>query len=243
MIQLKSLWHYQLKPLLPVLLKVYVLTLCPFFVLAIAGLLAGVPIQYLTQDPAAITGAPFYVGLFSNISVLFWCASAAVCFFSFLALKESVNNREFSSFCLFSGFVTTLLLLDDFFLLHESVFPKYLNIPEKLVYAGYGIIILLYLLRFRVVILKTEFLPLLLAFSFFGLSGTIDLLQQEFSLLRAGLQSLLEDGIKLLGIVSWCTYFVRVCIRQIRCAILLQQANLNEVQDIRKIQSKQYKLK
>lgn len=241
--ELKSIWHHQLKPLLPVLLKIYIPTICAFFVVAIAGSLAGVPIQYLTHDPAAIMGAPFYVGLFSNISVLLWCASAAVCFFSFLALKESVNNREFSSFCLFSGFVTTLLLLDDFFLLHESVFPKYLNIPEKLVYAGYGITILLYLLRFRILILKTEFLPLLFALSFFGFSGAFDLLQQAFSLLQSSLQSFLEDGIKLLGVVSWCTYFVRVCARQIKCTILLQQANLNEIQDSRKIQFKQYRLK
>jgi hypothetical protein len=222
---------------------VYVLTLCAFLGLAIAGLLAGVPIQYLTRDPAAIMGAPFYVGLFSNIGVLLWCASAAICFFSFLALKENINDREFSSFCLFSGFVTTLLLLDDFFLLHDSFFPKYLNIPEKLVYAGYSVIILPYLLKFRIIILKTEFLPLLFAFSFFGLSGAIDLLHHQFSSLQIGLQSLLEDGTKLLGVVSWCTYFARVCIRQIRYTILSQQANLNEIWDTRKIESKQHKLR
>ena len=41
-----------------------------------------------------------------------------------------------------------------------------------------------------------------------------------------------EDVAKFLGIVSWFTYFTRVCIKQVRCAILSQQANVNQQRKI-----------
>ena len=111
--------------------------------------------------------------------------------------------------------MTVVLLLDDLFLFHEEVFPEYLHIPQKAVFAGYGIIILLYLISFRASILDTEFLILLFAFGFFGLSIIVD------EILRSMIpqQHLFEDGAKLLGIVSWFAYFARVCVKQIKCAI------------------------
>lgn len=241
---MKSIWYSQLKPLLPILFRTYIPVLCILFAIAIIRLPSGVAIHHLTRDPSAITRTPFYFGLLSNIGVLLWCCSATVCFFSSIVLQKNINNsKEFSSFLLFSGLITVLLLLDDFFLLHEEVFPYYLNVPEKVVYTGYGIAILIYLLRFRTTIVKTEFLLLFFAFAFLGLSVNIDLLQQKFSLLETSLEALLEDGTKLLGIVSWCTYFVRLCIQQVRSTVLFQQTNQKEVQGLYKIQFKQPKVK
>lgn len=73
-----------------------------------------------------------------------------------------------------SGCLTTILLLDDLFLLHEFFIPTYIKIPEKVVYLIYVIFVFLYLKNFRRIIQNTEFIVLLLAFTFFGFSVSVD---------------------------------------------------------------------
>ena len=218
----KSLWHCQVKPLNPLLAYIYIPAIVALLALTLASQLAGIPISYFTRDPSAIMGVPFYIGLLSNLGILLWCSSGAICLFSFIVFRGVVKNTKFASFFLFSGVLTIILLFDDFFLIHESVFPDYLNISEKLFYAGYVPTLLTYLVRFRKIILKTEFMLLLLALSFFGLSIFIDLFQQVFYLIKPNLADLIEDGSKLLGIISWCTYLVRVCIKQVKSKVLFQ---------------------
>lgn len=218
----KSLWLYQVKPLLLILTYIYIPALFALLALTVASQLAGISISYFTRDPSAIMGAPFYIGLLSSLGVLLWCSSAVVCLFSFIIFRGVVKHTEFASFCLFSSVLTIILLFDDLFLIHESVFPQYLNIPEKFFYVSYVIALIVYLVRFRKTILKTEFLLLLLALSFFGLSIIIDLFQQTFHLLRPSLANLIEDFSKFLGILSWCTYFVRVCTKQVSSMVWLR---------------------
>lgn len=219
---MKSLWRCQVKPLLLVLTHIYVPALFALLALTLASQLAGISISYFTRDPSAIMGAPFYIGLLSNLGILLWCSSAVICLFSFIIFRGIVKHTEQTSFFLFSGVLTTVLLFDDLFLIHESVFPQYLNIPEKLFYVSYVIALIAYLVRFRKTILKTEFLLLLLALNFFGLSIIIDLLQQTFHPLKPSLADLIEDFSKFLGILSWCIYFVRLCTKRIRSIVLLQ---------------------
>jgi len=128
----KSIWC-QFKALLPTLFAVYILTLAVLCVFAILSLQTEIPISYFTRDPSAIMGAPFFIGLFSNVGILFWCSSAAICLFTFAVLRKDFDNRELSSFFLFSGLITSILLLDDLFLFHEEVCLKYLHIPEEVV--------------------------------------------------------------------------------------------------------------
>lgn len=217
----KSLWC-QIKPLLLVLTHIYIPALFALIALTLASRLAGISISYLTRDPSAIMGEPFYIGLLSNLGILLWCSSAVVCLFSFVVFRGVVKHAEFATFFLFSSVLTIVLLFDDLFLIHESVFPDYLNIPEKFFYVGYVIALIAYLVRFKKTILKTEFLLLLLALNLFGLSIIIDLFQQTFHLLRPGLANLIEDFSKFLGILGWCTYFVRVCTQQVRSKVWLQ---------------------
>lgn len=221
--KLNLFWYCQIKTLFSILFTVYIPTLFLFCILIAVKLQTQLPISYFTRDPSAIMEVPFYIGMLSNIGILFWCSSAAICLFSCAILRQPVNYREMQSFFLISGIVIFTLALDDFFLFHESVFPKYLHIPEKVIYAVYGTVILLYLLKFRKIILKTDFIILFFGLFFFGLSIIGD------KILGASEQSLFaEDASKFLGIVSWFTYFTRVCIKQIRSAILSQKANVNQ---------------
>ncbi len=211
--RLKSIWYHQLKALLPTLFTAYIPILLLLCILAIVILKTKIPILDLTRDPARTLRAPFYIGLLSHIGVLLWCSSAAICLFSFALLRKDINDRELQSFFLFAGLITSVLLLDDLFQFHEHVFPIYLHIPEKVIYIGYGTMTLLYIIRFKQMILKTEPLLLLFAFGFFGLSIVID------AIIILPLHDLFEDGFKLLGIVSWLTYFTRVFTKQIKCTV------------------------
>jgi len=164
----------------------------------------GIPIGKLTRDPTAIMGAPFYIGLFSQIGIFFWSAAAAICMFSAKVISNRPNSFRLKRFLFISGLLTLLLGLDDIFLLHESVFP-YLGIHEKVVYATYAGLVLFYLIRFYPTILNTKYIFLVMALVFFALSVIFD----KTSI--PGIDPyLLEDGAKMFGIVSWLAYFFSV---------------------------------
>jgi hypothetical protein len=206
------------QPLLPTLLFIHF----PLLVLLLLlGWQTWIPIEALTRDPLAILDKPFYLGALSSIGILFWCASAAFCLFSFLVLKQRRQGRDFANFFLASSGITLFLLLDDLFLIHEQIFPIYLNLSENLVLGGHVVILLSYLICFRKIILRTEFLILLAALGFFALSilADLDMIALPPTSVREGIEALLEDGLKLLGIATWCTYFARAGLEQINSAI------------------------
>lgn len=180
----------------------------------------------LFRDPLAVTGGEFYFGFFSSIGVLIWCASAVTCFFSSLILEQLNHQHSWRLFLLTSGCLTSLLLLDDLFLIHEEFFPKYLGVPSEGIFGIYGVVIILYLVRFYKMIQRTEHkLFLIAAFLCMAISllidGLIDAgLLDSFnsSLLANGRDYLFEDGMKLLGIVSWLIYFGQVSFQRVMYA-------------------------
>lgn len=208
----------QVKTLVPLLLAIYIPTLVTLVVLVIVNIITGIPVRYFMIDPVSEFAAPMYLGLVSNLGVLLWCSTAAVCLFSGGMSLNVSKDREVSLFMLCSGLITSMLLFDDLFLLHEEVLPDHLFIPQKLVFAAYAGLTLTYLFRFKRMILNTEYTLLLLAFGFFGLSVFVDLFVTPEEFLIAGYHGrhLIEDGLKLFGIVTWSAYFIRVCIQKVR---------------------------
>lgn len=217
----------QVKRLLPTFALIYLPLLGLIGSLIVLRLLTNLDLSLITRDPHAVANSllqslepaseqssqqkplfPFYIGLVSNFGVLLWCTTAAVCFFTYMVLRPT--RRQLASFFLWSAGISTVLLFDDLFLIHEEVMPHYLGISEKKVFAGYGVLILGYLLRWWKHIRHTDYLLLVLAFVFFGLSILVDLFAEY------GLKSLfLEDSCKLTGIVSWSAYYLRTCLTQL----------------------------
>lgn len=164
----------------------------------------GVPIGNLTRDPSAVLGGPFHTGILSQTGIFFWSAAAAICMFSVKIISKYPDSFKLKRFLFISGLLTMLLGLDDIFLLHESVFP-YLGIHEKVVYATYAGLVLFYLYKFYPIIITTEYILLVMALGFFALSVIFD----KSSI--PGIDPyLLEDGAKIVGIVSWMAYFFSV---------------------------------
>lgn len=207
-----------LRAQLRLLLLLYVPILLGLGAIAIVRRQTGIHLSFFMEDPASITDTPFYTGVFSNIGILLWCASATVCLLSSAILFKAGGDKNIRSFFLYSGLMISVLLLDDFFLLHETVFPDYLHIPQNLILAGYGLMALLYVLRFRKMLLDLEQLPLFFAFGFLGLSVFFDVLP-----FRIPAHLLFEEGSKLLGIASFLVYFAGQSTGQINLLFLRQQ--------------------
>ena len=198
--QSRSLFPFILKILIPALLVILVMVLLRVF--------CDIPFRTMTLDPvqvmAGMKGNPFY-GWLSDFGVLLWCSAAAVCLFCSACLRAE-GRREEACFLKYSGCITLLLMIDDFFLFHEIDFPRFLGIPGEFLLFSYFLIISFYLYRFHRIIFQTDYLLLVLAFAFLGISFGADILP-----FRIRGQFLVEDGSKFLGIVSWAGYFVRVC--------------------------------
>ncbi len=167
------------------------------------------PVFFL-RDPKSIYEIPFHAGALSNIGVLLWCATASVCVFTALVLHTASAEPNKRKFLLSAGLLTSLLLFDDFFLLHEVFAPQYLGISANVLFFLYAVLSAALFVVFRRVVLRSAYALLLISGVFFSLSILFDELQMI--ILSAapdlrGLQYLLEDGSKLIGITGWFNYF------------------------------------
>ncbi|MDM8568536.1 hypothetical protein QUF50_03285 [Thiotrichales bacterium HSG1] len=200
----------QFKKIIPVLALSYAVIFGLLISVAIVSFYYNIPVAKFTRDPTVILlGHPF-TGVISNIGILFWCSTSAICLFS-SAIHIKNGNAIVSRFLFFSGLLTLLLLLDDLFTFHEAIFPMYFHIPEEAVYSGYLVLVLTFFLKFKDLIIKSEYIILLIACGFFALSILSDIFLPQI-----GWEFLLEDGFKLFGIVTWFIFFVRTCFIQVQ---------------------------
>jgi hypothetical protein len=176
----------------------------PIGFVLLLNVLRNVPIGDLTRDPTATIGAPIYTGFLSQVGILFWAGAGAICMLSTTVASSISHKHVLTRFFFASALLIVLLGLDDAFLLHEEVFP-YLGFAEEVVFASYTGLILIYLFAFRSFIFKTEYVLLGMGFLSFGMSVGLDVITP-----RGVDLLLLEDGAKLVGIVSWLVYFYRL---------------------------------
>lgn len=178
---------------------------------ALVSIVMDRPIYVFTRDPAALVDiSPFY-GLVSNLGILLWFGGAVISLFSALLLWRRDRSLQVIGFLIISGLFSMVLMLDDLFMLHEHVVPKFLRIPQRAVIAIYPILAVLYLLRYRELILRTNYWFLILGFGFLAVSVGSDLIPPFL----ADWHPLFEDGAKFLGIVSWFIYLANLCYLEI----------------------------
>jgi hypothetical protein len=145
---------------------------------------------------------PVYIGLVSNIGVLFWSAAAAISVFTGFVMNRVKKDKASGGFFLLSGLLSSVFLADDFFMIHDIIFPDYLGINDHFIYLVYFLILLVIFLKHRRFLLKRSPWPILIA-SFFlmGVSAVIDM-----DFLPGGID--VEDTFKIFGIVAYSAYMV-----------------------------------
>lgn len=199
----------QLRNAAPVMVIAYAVTTAILSVVIYIGMEYNIELDHFTQDPVTVMDAPFYLGFFSHFGILFWCGTAILCFYTRIILRNTSTDSEQLKFLFYSGLLTSLLLFDDLFLLHEDVFPEFLNLNKGTVYLVYVNIIILYLLLFRREILNSEFIILMVASMLIAISQFVDMLPMPIPE-----DSFLEDAVKLFGIVTWFIYYARYCFQR-----------------------------
>lgn len=165
-------------------------------------------VSTFTLDPAVLLGASPFLGVASNLGILLWAGTAAITLFTAMLLQRRDQQPDFATFLRGAGLLTGWLLLDDLFLFHEWLFPIVLGIPQALVLIVYCGAVALFLRRYVALILRTDYWLLVLALAWFSLSVGVDQLATD--VFARNVLYFVEDGAKLLGIVGWLGYFVRV---------------------------------
>jgi hypothetical protein len=185
----------------------------PLLVLVISvGLheLDGVDFGAISRDQAQEFHAYPLVGAQSTIAGLVWFSAATVAFLTVALLRRAGRGGEDRTwFLAVVGLFTLIMGVDDIFMLHDELGPRYLNIDETPFILFYIIAITGILVVFRRTILRLDPLLLCLAVAFLAGSVVIDHFQEQLD--GSPYRLFFEDGFKFLGIVGWCGYLVRQC--------------------------------
>jgi hypothetical protein len=177
-----------------------------------------VPMSNLIRDPAAILSGRFYDGFVSNVGVLLWCATSAICLFRGCELWSRRRNDGAARFLLSAGSLTSIFLLDDLFMAHEQILPDVFGLPEKALLAAYPLLLCAHLLINRQPIMQADVVILLLALGFFAVSNVVDVVvPYHFHDTAVGQEVnrgvILEEASKFLGISAWTAFHLRAAWR------------------------------
>jgi hypothetical protein len=201
----------------------YVASIIAPAALVLAVLSTGVDPWVVLRDPIAAMGgsaAQLHYGMLSNLGILIWAAAASICLFV-AATDQARLSTEGRHFLLVAGTLTSILTIDDLFMLHENVDGAFAYLPYVL--AGW-----FYLYRFGNLILSLDTALIAAAVAFMGMSVAMDILielRAQWNLSSqpdlAGARrdrsepppsfgvGFMEDVFKFLGICSWSVFHVR----------------------------------
>jgi hypothetical protein len=191
----------QRRALLPVLLVLFALYAAATLALVALSAATGTPLAFLTRDVAATLGAKFYLGVLSSVGALLWCAAATTCYLGAAVLRRFADQRECAGFLLGSGVLLTALGLDDFFMLHEVVYPR-LGLQEGVLVVMYAAGLVALILRFRSVLLDSDILLWVIGALLFVVSVLVDGFAHD--------STAFEDIPKAAGICTWLCYYWRL---------------------------------
>jgi hypothetical protein len=169
--------------------------------------LTGNPIWMLAKDPAEIRRFPPYFGMLSNWGVILWTATAVICLFSAVLLKQQKAPHATRRFLVASGLFSLLLGIDDLYMFHERLLPRMFHMPEIFFYLLYFLAIVAYLAYFMPQILKCDYLLFLVALLFFIFSRINIPYFDRF--MTTG------DMLKYFGIVFWLAFFYRTAMHEV----------------------------
>jgi hypothetical protein len=177
----------------------------------------GIFFETISRDPLQILNGKPYVGIISNIGILFWCSTCAVLLYSCLISRIKKGPENITNFLFFSALLSVLMLVDDLFLMHDVVFPDFLKIDERVFYLFYGLSVIAIFIRYYKIVMNTDYILLILSFLFLGLSAATD--EVRAMGFRMEHPYIIEDSFKFLGILAWFSYFSRTGFKYVRIAI------------------------
>ena len=184
--------------------KLFYISILPSTILYLAILSVSnfynIKLSLVVRDLAQTCGYPIGVGMISNIGILFWGAAASICFFT--TFLEGIN-RESSKLLLLGGIFSSMLCIDDLFLLHDRyIGPDFLNLT-------YLAISIFLLVRFRRILKIIGLFNLIISVLFLGLSVFFDGVIQQIFNQSYEFTQLIEEGFKFIGIACWLNFWCK----------------------------------
>jgi hypothetical protein len=164
----------------------------------------------LARDPADTKRFAPYIGMLSNWGVILWTATAVICLFSAVLLKQQKAPDVTRRFLMASGIFSLGLGIDDLFMLHDRLFPRMFHAPEIVFYFLYFLVFAAYLVYFIHQILKYDYLLFMAAFIFFVFSRQFFIQIPYFSQFNTT-----GDMLKYFGIVFWLAFFYRTALHEV----------------------------
>jgi hypothetical protein len=172
--------------------------------------LTGNPIWMLAKDPADTKHFPPYIGMLSNWGVILWTATAVICLFSAVLLKQQKAPHATRRFLAASGIFSFLLGIDDLYMLHDRLLLRIFHVPEILFYLLYFFAFVAYLVYFIPQILKYDYLLFVAAFLLFVFSRQFVIKIPYLSQFNTT-----GDMLKYFGIVFWLAFFYRTALHEV----------------------------
>ena len=183
-------------------IKLFFYTILPSLIIYILVLFVSnsfnIKPELVLRDLAQTCGYPIGVGMISNIGILLWSASAAICLY--LSLSFGINQQIYKLLFL-GGLFSSVLCIDDFFLLHDRyIGPDFLNLT-------YLSMTLLLLIKFWKLLVQIGIFNLIISILFLGLSVLFDGIIQQFFKESYEITQIFEEGFKFLGIACWLNFW------------------------------------
>ena len=178
----------------------------PGLVLLVLVIQDAVPLGELTRDPLAVSGGKVHFGALSNVGIILWTATSAICLFAAPLAREQ-GGKETTFFLAYGGILTAILGLDDLFMVHEHLWPFVIGLPEIVLILIYGFLTCFYLSYFWKQIRSNDALLLAISLLFFAVSVISDVAFDSdlHKWARLG-----DDGAKFIGISAWAVFHIDV---------------------------------
>lgn len=170
--------------------------------LFVARVQTATPLRTLFLDPAHLTGSPWYTGALSNLGILVW-TSGVVFATAGAWVARRIGRTSAARFLAFGALATLILVLDDVFALHAGPLKHALGGSKNAAQLLIVVPVLTWLVVFYGDIQRTRSALLFAALASLAGSVVVDVGLG----LNGDSRLLVEDGMKLLGILAWSQYF------------------------------------
>ena len=153
----------------------------------------------LTRDPSVTAEEPWYLGAASSLGIIGWAAATA--FFVLGALVVGRADGQGARALAMAGLYSFVLLIDDFFLLHDDILLRALG-SELPTYAAYAVLGVVCLAPSLPRLERPTAILFVAAVGAFALSVGVDQLWAS----DADVRLVVEDGLKFIGIWLWAMF-------------------------------------
>lgn len=164
-------------------------------------------VKDLARDPATLSSAPASDGVLTWLSAFAWSATVAVVLLAAWLLGRSRPGSRRVRFLVGMAILSTILAVDDVFLVHERLVPRF-GIAEEVLFATYVGGFLLFVRAFRDVLVETDLRLLGSAIVFFAATLLVaygpDQVDPPFWLL--------PDTYTFLGVGAWLAYHLHTVV-------------------------------